>query len=429
MSDRYAKSEAMLDRARQTIPLASQTYSKSLTQYPHGVSPFFVQRGEGSHVWDVDGNEYVDFVNGLLSVMLGYRDPDVDAAVRAQMESGVTFSLPHPVEHEVAEKIVEMVPSAEQVRFGKNGSDATSGAVRVARAFTGRDQVVACGYHGWHDWYIGSTTRDLGVPEATRSLTHAVPYNDLDALVALFDRHDSDIACVIMEPMNVTFPADGYLEGVRALTRDRGALLVFDEIITGFRFARGGAQALFGIDPDLTAIGKGIGNGYAVAAVAGRADAMKLMEEVFYSFTFGGETVSLAATLAVLRKVDEHDVPAILASRGGRIVEGTKALIEKHAAGDFLSVSGHPAWSFLNFNDAGGSSLLEIKSLWMQEIFERGILSLGTHNMSFAHSDADVDRLLAVYDEVFPILKQAVENGAVRQFLRCEPLQPLFRVR
>ena len=172
MSDRYRKSEELLERALKTVPLGSQTFSKSKTQYPFGVSPFFIERANGSHVWDVDGNEYVDFINALCAVTLGYNDPDVTTAVRIQLEDGIIFSLPHPLEMKVAEKIVEMVPCAEMVRYGKNGSDATSGAIRLARAYTGRDHIAACGYHGWQDWYIGSTTRNQGVPQATRDMTH-----------------------------------------------------------------------------------------------------------------------------------------------------------------------------------------------------------------------------------------------------------------
>jgi glutamate-1-semialdehyde 2,1-aminomutase len=210
----------------------------------------------------------------------------------------VIFSLPHPIEAEVAELICEMVPCAEMVRFGKNGSDATSGAIRLARAFTGRDRVAVCGYHGWQDWYIGSTARHRGVPKATRDLTHTFAYNDLTSLDALLDAHAGEFAAVILEPMNVTDPAPGFLEGVKQRAHRHGAVLVFDETITGFRYANGGAQQLFGVTPDLATFGKGLANGYPVSAVAGRREIMKLMEEIFFSFTFGGEALSLAAARA-----------------------------------------------------------------------------------------------------------------------------------
>ena len=428
MSRRYQKSETLLARALRVIPLGSQTFSKSKTQYPFGVSPYFLARGKGSRVWDVDGNEYVDFVNSLASVTLGYSDPDVDAAVRNQLEQGVIFSLPHPIETQVAEKIVEMVPCAEQVRFGKNGSDATAGAVRLARAHTGRDRVAVCGYHGWQDWYIGSTLRNRGVPQAVSSLTHAFEYNNLDSLHTLFAEYPGEFAAVILEPMNVVYPQPGFLESVRELTHAHGALLVFDETITGFRFANGGAQELFGVTPDLATFGKGLANGYAVAAVAGPERLMRLMEDIFFSFTFGGETLSLAASLATMNKMQREPVVRTLAERGRQIIDGVQSLISHHGAAGFLGISGHPSWSFLTLKDTPRCSMWEMKTLLLQEMLARGILTLGTHNISYAHSQDDIQRLLDAYAEVVPLLREAGERG-VSGLLHCEPLVPLFRLR
>jgi glutamate-1-semialdehyde 2,1-aminomutase len=429
MSQRYAKSESLLARAEKTIPLGSQTFSKSRTQFPHGVSPYFVTRASGCRVWDADGNEYIDMISSLASVTLGYNDPDVTAAVMAQLEDGVIFSLPHQLEMEVAERIVEMVPSAEKVRFGKNGSDATSGAVRLARAYTGRDHIAVCGYHGWQDWYIGSTARNRGVPQAVRDLTHAFPYNDLAALEALLKASPGAFAAVVMEPMNVVFPEPGYLEGVKALAHAHGALLVFDETITGFRYANGGAQELFGVSPDLSTFGKGIANGYPLAAVAGRADVMQLMEEIFFSFTMGGEALSLAAARATMDKLKREPVVETLTRRGQRMLDETAALIAANNLGEALSTSGHPTWGFVLMKDTGGYSSFEIKTLFMQEMQARGVLSFGTHNLNYAHQDADIDQVLRVYGAVFPILADAIHNRAMKQYLRCEPLAPLFKVR
>ena len=222
-----------------------------------------------------------------MPVVLGYRDPDVDDAVRRQLDLGITFSLATELEAEVAEKLVDAVPCAEMVRFGKNGSDATTGAVRVARAATGREIVAVCGYHGWHDWYVGSTTRNKGIPKAVQGLTEQFEYNNLGSLQSLFDKHPGRIAAVIMEPMNMIEPEDGFLQSVAALTRKEGAILIFDEIITGFRFARGGAQEYFGVTPDISAFGKALGNGMPIAAVVGRREIMMEMEEIFFSSTFG----------------------------------------------------------------------------------------------------------------------------------------------
>ncbi|HEX7638972.1 MAG TPA: aminotransferase class III-fold pyridoxal phosphate-dependent enzyme [Burkholderiaceae bacterium] len=426
----YRKSEAMLARAEKRIPLGSQTFSKSRTQYPYGVSPFFIQRGQGSHVWDVDGNEYIDFVSSLASITLGYQDPDVNEAVRHQLdESGVIFSLPHPLEIEVAELLCEMVPCAERVRFGKNGSDATAGAIRVARAYTGRDHIAVCGYHGWQDWYIGSTARNRGVPMATRELTHAFTYNDLGSLERLLLDRPGQFAAVILEPMNVALPQPGFLEGVKELAHRHGALLVFDETITGFRYANGGAQAVFGVTPDLATFGKGLANGFPVSAVAGRADVMKEMEEIFFSFTFGGEALSLAAAKATLEKLKREPVVQTLTARGEQAMAGAARVIEEHGLQDLFAINGHPTWSFLTIKDGRGATAFEIKTLWMQEILERGILSVGTHNVNYAHSREDIDRLIAVYAEVLPFIGRTLDAGKLREALRCEPLVPLFKVR
>ncbi len=426
----FEKSMAFLAHAERFIPLGSQTFSKSRTQYPYGVSPYFITRAKGSRVWDLDGNEYIDFISSLCAVTLGYQDPDVTAAVRAQLDdSGVIFSLPHPLEAEVAEMICSMVPCAEMVRFGKNGSDATSGAIRLARAYTSRDRVAVCGYHGWQDWYIGSTARHRGVPKATRDLTHPFPYNDLGALRTLLESHAGEFAAVILEPMNVAEPAPGYLQGVKDLAHRHGALLVFDETITGFRYANGGAQQLFGVTPDLATFGKGIANGYPLSAVAGRREVMKLMEEIFFSFTMGGEALSLAAAKATLGKLQREPVTERVAATGRRIMAGLAEVVARHGLGQRFTVSGHPSWSFLNIGEGAGGNPFEIKTLLMQELFQRGILGYGTHNVSYAHSDDDVNQLLRAYDEVMAIVAESLKKGDVRAALRCEPLQPLFKVR
>lgn len=426
---RFDRSEEFLARAERVIPLGSQTFSKSRTQYPFGVSPYFIQRASGSRCWDIDGNEYIDFVSSLASITLGYNDPDVTAAVTEQLQSGVIFSLPHPLETEVAELICEMVPCAEMVRFGKNGSDATSGAIRLARAYTERDRVAVCGYHGWQDWYIGSTARKRGVPKATRDLTHTFAYNDLESLRRVLAEHPGEFAAVILEPMNVAEPQPGFLADVKELTHAHGALLVFDETITGFRYANGGAQQVFGVTPDLATFGKGLANGYPVSAVAGRRDVMKLMEEIFFSFTFGGEALSLAAAKATLGKLKREPVAKTLAVRGQAIIDGARGIVERHSLGDVFSLSGHPTWSFLNIRDARGATAFEIKTLWMQEMLQRGFLSVGSHNVSYAHSEADVAALLNAYAEVLPLIGNALDQGNLGEALRCEPLVPLFKVR
>jgi glutamate-1-semialdehyde 2,1-aminomutase len=426
---RYAASETLLARARRTIPLGAQTFSKSITQLPFGAAPFFASRAKGATLWDEDGHAYVDFCNALCAVTLGYADPDVNAAAVAQIGEGSLFSLSHRLEAEVAERICALVPCAEAVRFGKNGSDATSGAVRVARAYTGRDRILTCGYHGWQDWSIGATARSKGVPKAVRDLTTAFAFNDLPALAALLDAHAGEVAAIMLEPMTATPPAPGYLQGVRRLADAHGAVLIFDETITGFRVDKGGAQALFGVSPDLATFGKGLANGFPLSAVAGRKALMAEMEEVFFSFTMGGEAVSLAAAKAVLDKLEREPVIQTLRIRGAEVQAEIERLLAATGADAFASISGDPTWSFLNFAPPPSVDVWALKTLFLQEVFARGLFTLGTHNMSYAHGDEEISTLVSAYAEVFPILAEAVRRGDVLARLRCAPLQPLFKVR
>jgi glutamate-1-semialdehyde aminotransferase len=429
MSIRYKCSEELLERALRSIPLGSQTFSKSKTQLPFGVSPFFVERAEGAKFWDVDGNEYLDFTNALASVSLGYRDPEVDSAVREQMKRGVTFSLPHKLEMEVAEIMVELIPCAEKVRFAKTGSDATSGAIRVARAYTGRERVAMCGYHGWQDWYIGTTTRDLGVPRAVKELSHPFTYNNADSLEQLLNAYPGEFAAVIIEPMSGTFPEDNFLEKVRAMSSKHGALLVFDETVTGFRFSLGGAQELFGITPDLATFGKGLANGYPLSALVGKAEFMDVVEKIFFSGTFGGETLSLAAAKAVLNKLRTEPVINTIKTRGETLLVGVNQIIIDFAMSDLLSICGHPSWSFLVFKDTSSCSSWEAKTYYMQEMFKRGIFTIGSHNLSYAHIDSHITQLLSSYKEVFGELSRLIRVGELQSKLECNPLVPLFKVR
>lgn len=427
MTRPYDRSSAFLQRAERAIPLGSQTFSKSRTALPVGGAPLFATHGRGGRLHDIDGNEYVDMVCGLAAVLLGYGDPAVDEAVRSQLDSGVTFSLAHPLETVVAEALVEVVPCAERVRFGKNGSDATTGAIRVARAFTGREHVVMCGYHGWQDWSIGTTARHAGVPEAVRALTTTFPYGDLEALES--ELAARPVAAVILEPMNAVEPPPGFLEGTREACRRHGALLVFDETITGLRYALGGAQQHFAVTPDLATFGKGLGNGLPISAVCGRADVMATMEEVFFSSTFGGETLSLAAARAVLGRLRSGPVLERLAERGRALLAGLDERIERHGAGGIVRTSGHPAWSFVHLTALEGQSPWDLRTLFLERMLENGVLTLGTHNLCVAHDDADLAVVLEAYDAVLPELVDACERGDTRQRLRGEPLEPLFRVR
>lgn len=429
MIKRYHQSSKWLERAEKTIPLGSQTFSKSRIAYPKNVSPLFIKRGQGCQVWDADDNQYTDFVSGLLSVSLGYCNKAVDDAVIEQIKSGVTFSLPHQLEMIVAEKLVELIPCAEMVRFGKNGSDATSAAIRLARAFTQKEHVAVCGYHGWQDWYIGSTSRDLGVPKATKHLTHTFKYNDIKSLENLFSQHKDKISAVILEPMNTHFPQEDFLKKVKALCQQHGAVLIFDETITGFRFSMGGAQELFGITPDLATFGKGMANGYPVSAVVGRKDIMMLMEDIFFSGTFAGETLSLAATKATLDFMSENDVVGHLSTMGDKLKTGLLKIINDMQAQHWLTLNGHPAWSFVTIHEQGGYSAIQLKSLFLQEMALKGFLLGGGHNLSFAHKIKDIEALLSAYKEVLNLLEQTITQQDFDLKFKGELLEPVFKVR
>ena len=427
MTKKFTQSEQLLARAEKSIPLGSQTFSKSKTAYPYGVSPFFIERGLGCSVWDVDNNQYTDYVSGLLSVSLGYCDADVDNAVIKQIKSGVTFSLPHRLETEVAEILIDMVPCAEMVRFGKNGSDATSAAIRLARAYTGKDHIAVCGYHGWQDWYIGSTTRDLGVPESTKALTHAFVYNDILSLESLFKQHH--FAAVIMEPMNLHFPNKGFLQAVKDLCHQYETLLIFDEMITGFRFHQGGAQTLFGVTPDLATFGKGMANGYPISAVVGRKDVMMLMEDIFFSGTFAGETLSLAATKATLTKIRENNVLAHIHGLGEQLSKSLQDIVRQLGSPSWLNICGHPSWLFLQILDSEPYSSWQLKSLLLQEMNQRGFLLGGGHNLNYSHQYSDIKELVTAYQAVLPLLAQTIHKQNFEENFHGKVLQPLFKVR
>ena len=358
---------------------------------------------------------------------LGYCDKDVDKAVKKQMKNGVIFSLPHTLELKVAEKLIEIIPCAEKVRFAKNGTDATTASVRIARAYTGKEHIAVCGYHGWQDWYICSTARDLGVPTAMKELTHKFQYNNIKSLEKLFE--EQEFACVIMEPMNIEYPENNFFIKVKELAHKNNALLIFDETITGFRYSLGGAQELFDVIPDLATFGKGMANGYPLSAVVGRNKIMQKVEDIFFSGTFGGETLSLAAANAVIDKYKKEQVIDHFYEIGTYLLQELDRLIDNEALGGIFWTSGHPSWSFLHIKDQEKYSSFEIKTFFLQESFKRGVITLGSHNISMSHTRRDVDRLIEVYSKVLPMIKHHLNNQDLLENIHGKILEPLFKVR
>jgi glutamate-1-semialdehyde aminotransferase len=417
------ESEALYARAIGLIPAFTQTLAKGPTQFVKGVAPIYLRNGSGCRVWDVDGNEYIDYVMGVGPISLGYCYETVDRAIREQLQKGISFSLVHPLEVEVAELLRNIIPNADSVRYSKTGADVTSAAVRLARAYTGREKVLCCGYHGWHDWYIGSTSRGLGVPEAVKELVSTFEYNDIDSLL---DQIDVDTACVIMEPFLFQFPEDGFLQEVRSICNKSGALLIFDEMWTGFRLAIGGAQSYFKVDADIACFSKAIANGMPLSVITGKRDVMQLLEEdVFFYTTFGGETLSLAAAKATIIELIDKRVPQYLDNIGSRLRDGYNDIADALDM-PYTRCIGAGCRTMVTFDSSAGDPLY-LKSLMQQLLIKKGILWSGFHNLSYSHKDEDIDYTLKAYRSVLSELKEAVDTGTVAERLLGEPLQPVFR--
>jgi len=425
---RFDRSNQLFARAAETNPLASQTFSKSYQQWVKGASPLFLESGAGCRVVDPDGNVYIDYLQGLMANVLGYGDPDVDAAIRAQLEKGMSFSLASTIEADLAERLVRAIPCAELVRYGKNGSDATSAAVRLARAYTGRDKVAVAGYHGWHDWYIGTTSRYLGVPAAVRALSDSFPFNNADALAEMLAREPKAYAAVILEPAGVVAPAPGFLERLRELTRHYGVILIFDEIVTGFRIHRGGAQAYYGVTPDLAAFGKSMANGMPISAVVGRRAVMAKMDDIFFSGTFGGEALSIAAAIATIDKLEREGAVERLWARGKALMAASNAIFEKHGCG-FLRFGGDGWWPRLAVTNPPVEGKLAT-SLLRQEFVAAGLLLASSYNLCLPHdTDAVMAETLVALDVAIGLVREHLDSPDPAVRLRGELVQPTFAVR
>ena len=420
-------SRKLKKKAQGLIPECSQTVSKGPSQFVQGVAPVFLERGKGSHVWDVDGQEYIDYAMALGPVILGHGYPKVIEAVQKVLHKGTTFTLPHKLEIELSELLCDIIPCAEMVRFGKNGSDATSGAVRLARAYTGRDKIACCGYHGWQDWYAATTLRNKGIPEAVRKLTLTFEYNKIETLEKVFAENKNQVACVIMESVGVIEPKDNFLHEVKKLTHKNKALLIFDEVVSGFRFSLGGAQEYFNVIPDLACFGKAMGNGFPISAVVGKRSIMKLFEEVFYSFTFGGEIVSIAAALATIKELKDKKVIPYLWEQGRKLKDGYNVLAKEYGLEKYTRCIGLPPRTIIIFKNEKGEEDLLLKSLFQQECIKRRILFTGAHNICFSHSNKDIDYTLRGYKTVLEIVKDAIKKNKVSKFLKGGPLKPVFR--
>lgn len=423
-----SRSNEIYEKAKKIIPAGTQTFSKGVTQFVEGFAPKYLHRGAGAYVWDVDGNKYLDYIMACHPLILGYADPDVNRAVVEQLKLGSSFSLMNKLEVDVTELLIETVPSAEAARFGKNGADATSAGVRIARAVTGRDHIAYCGYHGWHDWYIATTDLNSGIPKFNQDLAHPFVYNDLDSLESIFKKYPGKVAIVIMEPITVLEPAGNFLQEVKRLAHDNGALLMFDEIITGFRLALGGAQELTGVIPDLTSLAKAMSNGVPISAIVGKKEYMFSLERTFFSFTYGGDCIGLAAVKACIPKIKRERVPEHLWKVGKVLKEGFNVLAEKYALDQFVQCIGYPPRSIITFDGKGLYDPLEMKSYFQQELIRRGILWAAYHAISFSHTLDDINYTLNCYEDAMRLFKDIIDRKKnLRAMIEGEPVKPVFR--
>ena len=424
---KFDKNMEHFKKTENFIPLCSQTFSKSHTQFSFGYSPIFAERAEGCYLWDVDGNQFIDYVGGLGAISIGYNNPEINKAIIEQLHKGITFTLPHKLETKLAEMLSEIFPCADMTRFGKNGSDATTGAIRVARAYTGRNTIAICGYHGWHDWYICTTSRNEGIPPVIGEMSEVFNYNDITSLEKIFAKHPGDVAAVILEPIGVEFPKDKFLEKVRDLCDKNGALLIFDEIVTGFRLALGGGQEYFKVVPDLATTGKGMANGMPISALMGKRKIMKKLEDVFFSFTFGGEALSIAASIATIHFIKEHRVIREIHENGKELWNGMNHLFDKHDFRKTMELVGYPPRQAFHFFTSSNYTPEELKTLIQELCHERNLIFLGVHNLSYSHTKKVIKDTLEIYDEVFRLLSAIIKKNQVREKIRGRVIQSVFR--
>lgn len=412
------KSKKYLKRAKGLIPALSQTFSKAPYSYVEGIYPTFLSRGRGSHVFDVDGNEFIDHVLGLGPIILGYGYPKVDNAIKKQLKNGISFSIPHYLEVELSEKIRSIIPGAEMVRFSKTGSDAGTGAVRAARAITKRDNIAYWGGGGvWHDWFTVITSRNQGVPKNLKKMICKFEYNNIESLKILFEKWQGEVAAIYMEPMMTEFPKKNFLKDVKKLAKKHGSVLIFDEVLTGFRFANGGAQEFLNTESDIAVFGKAIANGMPLGAITGKQKFMEIFEDIFYSTTFGGETLSLAAGMAVIDEIQNKPVIDYCWKIGKHLfTEFNKMSTE---IGVSIKMEGLPIRSRIICRDDKNQPSLLLRSLFYQETIKRGILfGPGYILFSYSHSKKDIEKVLDACETSMKILKKAIDSNSVKKLLR-----------
>ena len=418
----------LLEKSKKFIPSLTQTFSRAAYTFVEGIFPVYAKNANGSHFTDVDENDYIDYLCGLGPIILGHCYPRVNDAIKEQLESGILFSLPHKLEIDVSELVCNMVPSAEMVKFSKTGSGSATGAVRGARAITKKDKIAYCGSGGvWHDWYATIISRNQGVPEFNSNLILPFDYNDIDGLEYIFESNKDEIACVFMEATIFDKPQGDFLKKVKKLTHENDAVLIFDEIVTGFRFANGGAQELFDVEPDITVLGKGIANGMPLSAVVGKSEYMKIFDDVFFSTTYAGDTLSLAAAKATLMEIKEKPVIKNIWANGLHLMEEFNKITKENSLN--IDLSGYPVRMKMNGKDSRGNDSVLIRSLLIQEMVKRGIfMHPGVEYISYSHSKEDIQQTLNAFQDSIHILRKAISEDKVESYLEGNPSKPVYSI-
>lgn len=380
------------------------TFSKGPDMFADGITPFAISHGKNGHIWDVDNNKYIDLTMALGSVFLGYCHPYIEEAIKDQLHKGITFSLTHEKEIEVAEMLCERIPCAEMVRFGKNGNDVTSAAVRLARFVTGKNNVLFCGYHAWQDWYVCQTSMNGGIPEEIKKYSHRFSYNDIEQLKKIIEELKDDVACIIMEPISKFPPKENYLSEIRKLANERNIILIFDEVVTGFRMHRGGYQSICGITPDLACFSKALANGMPISALVGKENIMRECTKIFFSLTFAGEALSLSAAKASMEFIDQNDVINVVNKKGEYLEKNLNTILKKAQLDDMIEIIGYPTKQILLIKDE------VIRTFIIQELIKNSILTNGGNTLCYSHTQNDLDYIIKIYDKTINDLKKFLDD-------------------
>jgi len=431
---KFEESRNLRARFNDIIPGGCHTYAKGDDQYPEFSAPYIV-RGKGSHIWDIDGNEFIEYGNGLRSVSLGHAfEPVVEAAYR-QMLLGNNYIRPALIELQCADELLGLIEGAEMVKFAKDGSDVTSGAIKLARAYTGRDLIAICAEHPFFsvdDWFIGTTTINAGIPQAIKDLTVKFNYNNIESVKTMFETHKGQIACVMLEAERETPPANNFLHELQALCKENGTVFIIDEMITGFRWHLNGAQKKHNIIPDLSTFGKALGNGFSIAALVGKKEIMKLgglyhdKERVFLiSTTHGAENHSLAAAIATMQIYKNEPVINTLYAQGEKLRAGIQRSIAEHHLEGFFTLMGLGCCLLYGTRDNEKKPSQPFRALFLQETIKRGLLAPQLI-VSYSHTDADIQKTIESVHEALQVYRKALDEG-VEKYLVGRPVQPVYR--